>query len=1019
MLQIKDLTKVYKTPSGEVRALDGVSIDFPETGMVFLLGRSGSGKSTLLNVAGGLDVPTSGEIIVEGRSSKDFTLSDFDGYRNSFIGFVFQEFNVLNEFTIEQNIALALQLQHKANSPEMVNQLLKEVGLDGVGKRKPNTLSGGQKQRIAIARALIKNPKIIMADEPTGALDSNTGEQIFEMLKNLAKTRLVIVVTHDRAFAETYADRIIELGDGKIVSDVTVTEEKVIVNQENVTFVGDDTVKVADWDKVTEEDVKKIVEVMKKKGGETIITSSTEAKEQIQKVRDISAEKIKKRFEKTKKKPQAVAENKNVKFIKAKLPFKNATKMAFDGLKSKPLRLVFTIFLSMIAFIFFGVSSAFMRFSPEYVIATALESSEYKSIALEKRYSASFTTVDYSSGKAETKHMSKSLQAGFSKAEVEELNKNNHGLEFAGIIDLGYYKNELDSIEGYIEGTSYYLSGLDIAPELKSYHPVKTLCGFSDCGHDYLVRNGMELLAGRYPEAYNEIAVGRYVFDLYDTSPSIIRDIKEDEDKVLATDGTAYETPLDFVGKWIDVGNKKLLVTGVYDTGKIPEKFNILKDTNVHLDKYQVEKLTTELKDVLEFSFSTLGFVSEKFYDHYKNENNKIDERTTQGLRLETEPILTPINSLYTNTFITPKSLWEKKDLIQCYDLNGNVIEAKIEKNQVMLPAEKFILGQNIYAYEFNKVIEDLNAEDKAQYSEYLLAYKDYRVNQDSKKLVIETIYRDYEKVQKLAYGEDYEAKSLNLPKVIHTRNYKGDCSELEVVGFYLPYKGPNTHIVNNYFIHDDFVEENMLPEMENNSYQSRNVKLVSDYKVDPINDRYAQVITPTDNTRAQTYFMLEGGGEYCWYEMQNNVFEEANIIASTMADMKLAFYIAGAIFGVFAILMLFNFISVTISSKRKEIGILRAIGARKVDVFKIFIVEALLITLSCFAISAGLSAVACNIINKAIMSMASVSLSALNYGFFSVGMLFISSILVALLATAFPVRKEAKKAPVDSIRCL
>ena len=146
MLSVRNLVKVYKAKGGtEVRALDGVTVDFPETGMVFLLGRSGSGKSTLLNVAGGLDKPDSGEVIVKGKSSKDFTGSDFDSYRNTFVGFVFQEYNILNEFNIEQNIALALQLQGKKNDKEAVNAILERVDLAGMGKRKPNTLSGGQK----------------------------------------------------------------------------------------------------------------------------------------------------------------------------------------------------------------------------------------------------------------------------------------------------------------------------------------------------------------------------------------------------------------------------------------------------------------------------------------------------------------------------------------------------------------------------------------------------------------------------------------------------------------------------------------------------------------------------------------------------------------------------------------------------------------------------------------------------------------------------------------------------------
>ena len=188
MLEIRDLVKVYKTKGGEdVRAIDGVSLQFGEKGMVFLLGKSGSGKSTLLNLCGGLDMPDEGEIIIKGRSSKDFTQADFDSYRNTFIGFIFQEYNVLDEFSVEDNIALALELQGKNKNREQVLAILRQVEMEAFASRKPNTLSGGQKQRVAIARALVKNPEIIMADEPTGALDSNTGRQVLETLKSLSE----------------------------------------------------------------------------------------------------------------------------------------------------------------------------------------------------------------------------------------------------------------------------------------------------------------------------------------------------------------------------------------------------------------------------------------------------------------------------------------------------------------------------------------------------------------------------------------------------------------------------------------------------------------------------------------------------------------------------------------------------------------------------------------------------------------------------------------------------------------
>ena len=218
MLEVKHLVKTYSPKGGvTVRALDDVSIVFPEKGMVFLLGKSGSGKSTLLNVAGGLDKADSGEIIVKGKSSNDFSASDFDSYRNTCVGFVFQEYNLLSEFSVEQNVALALELQNKKNDKAAVNALLERVDLKGFGRRKPSTLSGGQKQRVAIARALIKEPEIIMADEPTGALDYVTGKRILKVLYDVARERnkLVVAVTHNAALKDM-ADRVIYIKSGHI-----------------------------------------------------------------------------------------------------------------------------------------------------------------------------------------------------------------------------------------------------------------------------------------------------------------------------------------------------------------------------------------------------------------------------------------------------------------------------------------------------------------------------------------------------------------------------------------------------------------------------------------------------------------------------------------------------------------------------------------------------------------------------------------------------------------------------------
>lgn len=202
-----------------VEALKGINVQFGENGMIFILGKSGCGKSTLLNLLGGLDYPTAGEIVIEGKSSAEFTKLDYDNYRNTYVGFVFQEYNLLNEFTVRENVGLALQLQGKKPNGEQIDEMVKKVGLELEEKRRPSELSGGQKQRVAIARALIKEPKIIFADEPTGALDSKTGNEILTLLKELSRDRLVIVVSHDEEFAYRFGDRVIEMADGQIIKD--------------------------------------------------------------------------------------------------------------------------------------------------------------------------------------------------------------------------------------------------------------------------------------------------------------------------------------------------------------------------------------------------------------------------------------------------------------------------------------------------------------------------------------------------------------------------------------------------------------------------------------------------------------------------------------------------------------------------------------------------------------------------------------------------------------------------------
>ena len=221
MLELKNITKIYATDDFKQTALDNVSISFKKNEFVSILGPSGSGKTTLLNIIGGLDEYTDGDLIINDISTKKYKDTDWDSYRNHSIGFVFQSYNLIPHQSILSNVELALTLSgvNKQERRKRAKEALEKVGLKDHMNKRPNQMSGGQMQRVAIARALVNNPDIVLADEPTGALDSKTSEQIMELLKEVAEDRLVIMVTHNSEIANKYSTRIIELKDGRITND--------------------------------------------------------------------------------------------------------------------------------------------------------------------------------------------------------------------------------------------------------------------------------------------------------------------------------------------------------------------------------------------------------------------------------------------------------------------------------------------------------------------------------------------------------------------------------------------------------------------------------------------------------------------------------------------------------------------------------------------------------------------------------------------------------------------------------
>ncbi|MBQ4031725.1 MAG: ABC transporter ATP-binding protein, partial [Bacilli bacterium] len=228
MLELRKITKVYESNDIKQKALDNVNLKFRESEFVSILGPSGSGKTTLLNIIGGLDDYSSGDLIINGKSTKKYNDRDWDTYRNHSIGFVFQSYNLIPHQSALSNVELALTLSGipKKERIRRSKEVLKKVGLSKHMYKRPNQMSGGQVQRVAIARALVNDPDILLADEPTGALDSETSIQIMELLKEISNNKLVIMVTHNPDLANSYSNRIIKLLDGKIIDDSNPCKDK-------------------------------------------------------------------------------------------------------------------------------------------------------------------------------------------------------------------------------------------------------------------------------------------------------------------------------------------------------------------------------------------------------------------------------------------------------------------------------------------------------------------------------------------------------------------------------------------------------------------------------------------------------------------------------------------------------------------------------------------------------------------------------------------------------------------------
>ncbi|MBR2474204.1 MAG: ATP-binding cassette domain-containing protein, partial [Clostridia bacterium] len=561
MLEIRNVTKIYRSKAGnEVKALDNVSVTFPETGMVFILGKSGSGKSTLLNVIGGLDGCDDGEFIIKGKSSKDFAGSDFDAYRNTFIGFIFQEYNILDDFTVGANIGLALELQGKKATNDKITEILTQVELTEYAKRKPNELSGGQKQRIAIARALVKDPEIIMADEPTGALDSNTGKQIFDTLKQLSKTKLVVIVSHDRDFAERYADRIIEMKDGQIDSDVTKHEVDAKAVSDGILQMNDNLLKIEKGYQLTPKDVELINEYLRTRETDIIVSGDKRLNDSVRNVAGISQDNKSSVFNSTDPEKDVKVkkyDGKQTKFIRSSLPMKNAVKMGSSSLGHKKVRLVFTIFLSLIAFALFGFADTLGAYDKITAATNSIVDTQIKN--------ASFSVgVKYES---------------WSKGELKDTDYEGASMS---LNDLSALNQKLGvNFTPVFNGSTNMNAAIPLTENMKSTSKINNqayegkLYGFAPMTAEKLTELGFEYV-GVLPATDNEIAISKFMYEQFKANG--FRNSRENEEV------SAENLTMDASSDNSIIGKHLTMRVGM---GEYTYKITAIIDTKFEYDRYQ------------------------------------------------------------------------------------------------------------------------------------------------------------------------------------------------------------------------------------------------------------------------------------------------------------------------------------------------------------------------------------------------------------------------------------------------
>lgn len=672
MLQLKNIYKTYSSKNGVThRALENVSLKFAEKGLVFILGKSGSGKSTLLNLIGGIDNYDRGEIIFNGKNFSEFKESDYDYYRNSCIGFVFQDFNLLENLTVFENVSLALELQSKKDD-EKILDLLNKMGVSHLKNRMINELSGGQRQRVSIARALIKNPSIILADEPTGALDSETSDEIIKILSELAKDRLVIIVTHNKELAYDYGDRIIEIRDGFVLKDLLRNNTPTQIKDES-TLVSSNLVIIPKDGKISDENVKDLNITISEKRQDYYLLIESDKHRAMSLFPNVSevidADKNNKTFipyQHVKKDT-----NKFEKAFKSNLPLKKGIKFAFSNLKRKKLKLVFTVLLAILSVIFTGAASNFTQYSLSNAVGMSIEKDNGSYLEV----SSSFSIYNN--------------EYNLQQNDINFLNSLNRDIAYSYDIPLTYYydSTEVDPILSkdplFADKT---FTGLLITDNIENY-------GYKS--KDFKIIHEKENLM---EEDYK---TGVYISSI--VAETIVKYSAYDKKGV-----HNFKTIEDLIGSSIRLSSGSCTVIGIYDWDKnesLYKHFKSLHDENPD---------NTLLKEYYNIAKSTLLrlVVKQDFLENYKNSRRFLSLKAHSSNIIDMDISADSVRPLSNVDFNISKN--------DVYFYNKDINESNFNEKIKTLKPNQIFVGKKFFRSLVN---EDFKASEISHMRELIETY--------------------------------------------------------------------------------------------------------------------------------------------------------------------------------------------------------------------------------------------------------------------------------------------------------